>query len=47
MSGFQPQFTITKRMAQAITRIEWTREVTPLSSNTFSLLRVQKRGVQG
>jgi hypothetical protein len=45
--SFNPNFTITNRMTQAITRIERTREVTPLSSYTSSILRVQRRGIQG
>jgi hypothetical protein len=45
--SFNPNFTITNRMTQAITRIEWARAVTPLSNFASSRLRVQKRGIQG
>jgi hypothetical protein len=45
--SFDPKFTITNRMTQAITRIERARAVTPLSSYTSSLLRAQRRGIQG
>jgi hypothetical protein len=45
--SFQPIFTITNRQTSAITRIEQTRAVTPLSSFASSRLRVQKRGDQG
>ena len=45
--SFNPNFTITNRMTQAITRIERARAVTPLSSFASSRLRAQRRGIQG
>jgi hypothetical protein len=47
MTSFQPAFTITNRMTQAITRIERARAMTPLSSLASSRLRLQKRGIPG
>jgi hypothetical protein len=45
--SFNPNFTITNRMTQAINRIERARAVTPLSNFASSRLRVQKRGILG